>query len=194
MIRWGIVLTLVSLHLYMTSPVWHIISDVDLTGSSSSYHRYQLVNQCILHFRDWALVGSKSYGTWGWDMWDLSNQYVAIADPSGLIPLISFLTILVLGFKYLGMARKVAEEERKQELFVWALGASLFANVVAFFGISYFDQTIVVWYALLAMISVVTVAARSAQREPQADFAVTGPSLGFRTPMVTGPARGRLPD
>jgi hypothetical protein len=46
--------------------------------------------------------------------------------------------------------------ETKQALFVWAIGAALFANAVAFFGISYFDQTIVVWYALLAMISTVT--------------------------------------
>jgi hypothetical protein len=166
-IRFGIVLTLVSLHLYMTSPVWHLISDVDLTGSSSSYHRYQLVNQCIRHFWGWALVGSKSYGLWGWDMWDLSNQYVAIADPSGLVPLICFLTILVLGFKYVGLARKAAEEERQQELLVWALGASLFANVVAFFGISYFDQTIVVWYALLAMICTVTQVARNPESGPQ---------------------------
>jgi len=155
LIRWGIVGTLVSLHLYMKSPVWHLISDIDFTGSSSSYHRYQLINQCILHFREWALVGTKDFASWGWDMWDLSNQYVAIADTTGLIPLVSFLTILVLGFRYLGKARRSAPD-RRQQFFIWAFGASLFANVVAFFGISYFDQTMVAWYALLAMISAVT--------------------------------------
>jgi hypothetical protein len=40
---------------------------------------------------------------------------------------------------------------------MWALGSALFANMVAFLGISFFDQTIVVWYALLAMISAATV-------------------------------------
>jgi hypothetical protein len=45
------------------------------------------------------------------------------------------------------------------------LGASLFANVVAFFGISYFDQTIVAWYALLAMIYAATISVRRGQRD-----------------------------
>jgi hypothetical protein len=163
-IRWGIVGTLVSLHLYMKSPVWHLISYVDFSGGSSSYHRYQLINQCILHFQDWALVGTKDYASWGWDMWDLSNQYVAIADTTGLIPLLSFLAILVFGFRYLGKARRSAGD-RKQQFFIWALGASLFANVVAFFGISYFDQTIVAWYALLAMIHAATISVRRGQRD-----------------------------
>jgi hypothetical protein len=160
LIRWGIVGTLVSLHMYMHMPVWHLISDIDLTGSSSSYHRYQLINQCIVHFWDWALVGTKNYADWGWDMWDLSNQYVAIANPSGLIPLICFLAIIVLGFRYIGKARLAFKGDRSAQLFAWALGSSLFANVVAFFGISYFDQTIVAWFVLLAMIHVTLASAR----------------------------------
>ena len=52
-------------------------------------------------------------------------------------------------------ARQAAarEKEKKKALFIWAVGAALFANVIAFFGISYFDQTIVGWYGLLALIS-----------------------------------------
>jgi len=152
-IRWGIVLTLVSLHLAMKAPVWHLISRIDLAGGSSSYHRYQLVNQCILHFKDWWLFGVKSTGEWGWDMWDTANQYVSTADHSGLLPLILFLAVFAYGFKYLGGARKAVEQDKKSALFLWSLGAALFANAVSFFGISYWDQTIVAWYALLAMIA-----------------------------------------
>lgn len=160
MLRWAILITLVSLHLAMKAPVWHLVSRIDLTGSSSSYHRYQLINQCILHFWDWALIGTKNYADWGWDMWDLSNLYVGTADTAGLIPLLALLAILVYGFRYLGQARRRFAGDRRQEFFVWALGASLFANVVAYFGISYFDQTIVGWYALLAMISAIAIAPR----------------------------------
>ena len=60
------------------------------------------------------------------------------------------------GFKFLGNARKKAPDKKKR-LFLWSLGASLFANVVAFFGISYWDQTQVVWYGLLAAISAAVV-------------------------------------
>jgi len=162
-VRWGIALTLVSLHLVMKAPVWHLISRIDMTGGSSSYHRYQLLNQCILHFKDWWLIGTKNYPNWGWDMWDLSNQYVGVADESGLIPLLAFLAMIIFAFKYIGKARRLASSKR-EELFVWALGAALFANVVAFFGIGYFDQTIVAWYALLAMIPVVAYSLRKTRR------------------------------
>jgi len=165
-IRWGIVVTLVGLHLVMKAPVWHLISRIDLAGGSSSYHRYQLVNQCILHFSDWWLIGTKSPADWGWDMWDLSNQYIGTADTAGLIPLLAFLAIIVFGFKYIGRARKAACHNRGQELFLWAIGAALFANAVAFFGIDYFDQTIVAWYTLLAMIPIAALAARDVRVRP----------------------------
>ena len=150
-IRWGVALTVVALHLVMKAPVWHLISRIDITGGSSSWHRFMLVDQCIRHFGDWWLIGVKSTSSWGWDMWDTANQYVSICDNSGLLPFILFLAVLVYGFKYLGRARRAASD-KKTALFLWALGSALFANAVAFFGISYFDQTMVAWYALLAMI------------------------------------------
>lgn len=196
-IQWGIVGTLVSLHLYMKAPVWHLIAYVDLTGSSSSYHRYQLINQCILHSRDWVLVGTKNYETWGWDMWDLCNQYVLYADQAGLIPLLCFIAIIVLGFAYLGKARR-SSADRKQQLFIWALSSSLFANVVAFFGVSYWDQTIVAWYALLAIIHATVISVRrdqdsNTQRKPKDEVptmslrhreGVEVPSFGSALPVV----------
>lgn len=163
LIRWGVVATLAGGQLYMTAPVWHIISDVSLSADSSSYHRYMLVDQCIRHFWTWALVGTQNYASWGWDMWDLCNQYVATADTSGLIPLIALITILVLGFKYIGTARKHYDSDKKHEFFVWAVGCSFFANLVAFFGVSYWDQTIIGWYMVLAAVMAVTLPARIAQ-------------------------------
>lgn len=163
-VRWAIVTVLVSLHLVMKAPVWHLISRIDLSGGSSSYHRFELINQCILHFRDWFWIGTKDYANWGWDMWDLSNQYVGTADTAGIIPFLSFVAIIVFGFKFLGKARKTAARvSRKQELFIWAFAASLFANVVAFFGIGYFDQTVVAWYAIIVMIAVVS---RTVKKDP----------------------------
>lgn len=154
--RWVIVITIISLHVVMKAPVWHLISRIDVSGGSSSYHRFMLVDQCIRHFGDWWLIGVKSTGDWGWDMWDTANQYVSICDSSGLLPFLLFLAILVYGFRYLGKARKLAES-RKEQIFMWGMGSALFANAVAFFGISYWDQTQAVWYALLAAISAAVV-------------------------------------
>jgi hypothetical protein len=168
-VRRGVVALLVVIQMYLATegrPVWHVIVDADFTGSSSSWHRFMLVDQCVRHFFNWALFGTQSYGSWGWEMWDLSNQYVATADVSGLIPLVAFMTTVVVAFKYVGRARRMVAGEKQQEKLVWAIGASLFANIVAFVGISYFDQTIVGWYALLAIICAISLPARTAKLVP----------------------------
>ena len=162
--RWGLTITLVTLHLVMKAPVWALIARIDLTGSSSGYHRYQLVDQFIRRFGDWWLVGTKGNASWGWDMWDLANQYVAVGEPAGLLPFLFFLGIIVFGFRYIGKAREQARGDRRQERFIWAVGAALFANVVAFFGISYFDQTMVAWYLLLAIVGAYRIGSESRAR------------------------------
>lgn len=177
-IRWGIAFTLVSLHLVMKAPVWHLISRIDLTGGSSSWHRFMLVDQCIRHFGDWWLMGVKDTSSWGFEMWDTANQYVSTCENSGLLPFLMLVGILVYGFKYVGRARRAAGKNRKTALFMWALGSALFANMVAFLGISYFDQTIVAWYALLAMISAVTVV-RSKKALSQVQLAAAPSEAGL---------------
>lgn len=184
-IRWGIVFTLVSLHMVMKAPVWHLISRIDLSGGSSSYHRFALIDQCIRHFSDWWLMGVKSTAEWGWDMWDTANQYVGTADNSGLIPFICFIAVLVYGFKYVGKAAKRADMSRKQRLFVWALGACLFANAISFFGISYWDQTQVVWYALLAAISAVAVRVKIHTPSPLKMPAIRNDAVGATAIALT---------
>ena len=154
LLRWGILLALVGLHLVMKAPVWALISRIDLTGSSSGWHRYMLVDQCIRHFSDWWLLGFKSYNDWGWDMWDLSNQYVACALAGGVLTLALFIGIICRGYGTLGAARKRVQPKRREEWFLWCLGAALSSHVVAYFGVQYFDQVQFAWYALLAIISV----------------------------------------
>ena len=153
--RWGIVIVLVSLHMVMKAPVWALIGRISLAGGSSN-HRYELVNRTILHFSDWWLLGARDLESWGYLMHDTANEYVGQAVNGGLLGLALFITILVRCFRYIGLARRASEGDLKRELRYWALGSWLFANVVAFFGNSYFDQTILTWYVLLAVVSTAT--------------------------------------
>ena len=156
LVRWGLVLTLVGLHLTMNGPVWSLIEHIDLTGGSSSYHRYMLVDNCIRHFSDWWLLGYKDYNTWGFDMWDLCNQFVSVALTGGLVSLIAYVMIFVRTFAAIGKARKRVSGDRKKEWLLWCLGTSLFANLVAHFGINYTVQLTMSFFPLLAFISVAT--------------------------------------
>jgi hypothetical protein len=186
MLRWGMVIVLTALHLVMKAPVWALIARVDFTGSSSGYHRYQLVDQFIRHFADWWMLGTTHNAEWGWDMWDLANQYVAVGETSGLLPFIFFMAIIVSSFKMIGRARKRACD-RATESFVWAIGAAMFANVVAFFGISYYDQTMVVWYLLLAIIPI----GCAPKGQPAEDTSLLPPAgSADQSPLKHSPAFG----
>jgi hypothetical protein len=155
-IRWGIVIVLVGLQLVMKSPVWALIARIDLTGSSTSYDRFILIDNCIRHFGDWWLLGVKDYNSWGFDMWDLCNQYVAYAETGGLATLVFFLAIIVRSFGSLRKVRMAAPDDRQRNWFLWCLWAALFSHVVGYFGLGYGDQMEFVWFALLAMITVAT--------------------------------------
>ena len=158
LIRWAILIVLIALQLSMKADVWWLISHVDLVGGSS-YHRANLVDTFIKHFSDWWLIGTKDYDQWGWDMWDVSNQFVAMGLNAGLLGLVAFLIMISKAFGKLGIARRRLEKNRGNAWFMWCLGIALFGHVVAFFGTGYWDQTQIAWFALFAMISATTAGA-----------------------------------
>src|SRR5487761_51985 len=156
LVRWGIVGTLIAGQIYMTSPVWHLIDDVNVTGDSSSYHRYMLVNNTIIHFSEWWLLGYKYPNTWGWDMWDTSNLFVATAVAGGLVSLVFLIAAFSRSFGAIGKARKHVDGDRKQEWCLWCLGSALFAIVASSFGIAFLYQSQLEIYLVLGCISVAT--------------------------------------
>jgi hypothetical protein len=188
-IRWSIVAVLVSLQMVMKAPVYHLITRVDISGSS--YHRYALIDQCVRHFWDWWLIGTKSNASWGWDMWDTADQYVQTAQTAGLLGLILLIVLIVYGFKYLGRAR-LAAPDKKRQLFIWALGAAFFAQTLSFFGITLWDQSVVEWYSLLAFIGTVALARKApvADRQLQTAF---DPGTAAVATQLAGPIRWAPP-
>jgi hypothetical protein len=161
MMRWGLVLTILALAAVMKAPVWFLIARIDLTGGSSGYHRAYLIDQCIRNFFDWWLIGTKDPTLWAvggadLDLWDTQNQFVTVAETGGLLGLVFFLAYISSAFSMLGKARKFLEGQPEEWLF-WGIGASLFANVVGFFGVNLFDQSKMEWFLLLAFTTAATV-------------------------------------
>jgi len=89
-------------------------------------------------------------------MWDTANQYVNVGETSGLLSLILFMAGVIYCFKFLGKARRAAEQDRQNARFFWLFGVAMFSNLVAWFGISYYDQTQIYWYLILAMVIAVS--------------------------------------
>lgn len=160
-VRWGLVLALIGLHFTMKAPVWYILSHFDFVGGSSSWNRAYLIDTFVRHFGDWWLIGTRDNVNWGWDMWDQCNQFVMEGETGGLVALTCFIAMFTICFKKIGKARKAVQGDRQEEWFFWFLGAALFAQVMAYLGIDYFDQSKFVWYALLAIIPAATLTART---------------------------------
>ena len=153
--RRALAISLISLHMVMKAPVWFLLARIDLTGGSSGYHRAELIDQCVRHFWDWWLIGTKDAGTWAWDIWDAQDQYVLIAEQGGLAAIVFFILIMVRLYANLGNARRRVATKR-EEWALWLLGAALFSHLTSFFGINYFDQVRVSLFLLIAAICAFT--------------------------------------
>ena len=136
--RWGIVISICLLALVMKAPVWMLLAHVDFVGGSSGYHRAMLVDTSIRRFSDWWLLGTNNNQNWGWDMYDIQNEFVAEALRGGLAAFVFFVMIISRSFGQIGRARKAVDADRRQSWLMWSLGALILAHVVAFFRVRLF--------------------------------------------------------
>ncbi|MCK5605026.1 hypothetical protein KAR91_24260 [Candidatus Pacearchaeota archaeon] len=147
---WAILAVLCMLHIVMKAPVWHLIARIDLIGGSTGYHRYHLIDKAISHFFEWALLGTRSTGHWGWGLGDITNQYVGEGVEGGLLKLILFITVLVLAVKSTGKYSLVVPSEKERWL-AWGLCITLLGHCISFFGVSYFGQIRMMLFLVFAM-------------------------------------------
>ena len=182
-LRWFVVFAVISLHLVMKAPVWHLISRVSFARGSTGWYRYKLIDDFITHFDEWWFIGTESRATWfGEGYWQITNQYVAEGVNGGLLTLLLFLAIIALAFHGVGRIWRRAAQRRYRiapwtealrrdrrrpfsrraagtganTAMAWALGVALFMNCVMFTGVTYFGQAILVWYLVLAFIGSLT--------------------------------------
>jgi hypothetical protein len=163
LVRWGIVLTIVGLAMVMKAPVWYLIARMsDLTGGTG-WHRSNLIDQAIMHFDEWWLVGSTVTKHWAPngevfksdpDNMDITNNYIAEGLGGGVVRLGLFITMIVFAFKFVGRWTKDRDAALySRRMFVWSMGVCLLGHCVSFVSIAYFDQIVVMWYWILAAIS-----------------------------------------
>jgi hypothetical protein len=168
-LRWGFLALLLIMQVVMKAPLWFVFAKIDIFSGSTGWHRANVIDRTVANFFDWWLLGTKDVGKWGIWAGDITNQYILEGVRGGLIAVIFFVWIIVLAFSGLGVAMKSPDlDSRPDHRMLWALGSALFAHVTGFFSISYFDQNVVNWYLLLAMIAVgITVYGPETHPKPQ---------------------------
>lgn len=156
-IRWGFIISLITLHLVMRAPVWHLISRINVVGGSTGWHRFYLIDNAIKHFNEWWLLGIDSTLHWGPGMYDITNQFVFEGIQGGIITLALFILVIVYGFMNVGQILKTVAGGFYRYAISWALGVSLFIHCMNFMSVSYFGEIYVAWYLLLALIGSLSV-------------------------------------
>lgn len=176
MLRWLALVAYVALDLIMKAPAYYLLARIDLTGSSTSWHRAELIHAAIQHFSEWALTGTDytrhwmPYGVpWSANHTDITNYYINMGVYGGLALMLLFIAVLAKAFSYVGQSTPQRtspiqnkpshqEEESKSgvspSFLMWAFGSSLFSHAATLMSVSYFDQSVLFLYLTLAAISV----------------------------------------
>lgn len=120
-----------------------------LLAGSTGYHRYRLLDATINRLAEWAMIGSKSTYSWGWGLDDVTCQYTAWAVSGGLLALAGGVVLLFgVGWKILGGICAVSNRE---SLWLWSWIAVIAFHGLAFLGVTYFSQTIILYWVMVGI-------------------------------------------
>lgn len=153
-------LILILLQFTMESPVWYLISRIDLTGSSTGFHRSELIDSAIRHFSEWWFTGTDYTRHWmvtgvSWSdqHTDITNQYIKNGINGGIVTMFLFIMMIVNGFNLLGTSMMNIDERKiEDKMFLWLLGSTLFSHAITFLSVRYFDQSFSYYFLLLSII------------------------------------------
>jgi hypothetical protein len=161
-LRRGLVVGLIALHLYMKDPVWFVIARIsDLTGGTGWYRSY-LIDRAIFYLQDWWMLGTKDTDHWmptglvNIPGADITNQFIYEGVRGGLLTMALFIVLFAVNFSTVGRRVRAMNDDGLPERFmVWTIGCSLFAHAASFMSVSYFDQSIIFFYLTMSFVGAI---------------------------------------
>lgn len=200
-VRRGIVLLFIALLVVMKAPIWYVLARIsDVTGGDG-FHRARLLDVAFQNLDKWWLAGMPLLKTRGWMPYvnattggtDITNHFLLFGLTAGLGALVLAVVVLIVSFSRLGKALAYArtlprQRSRSVELTLWSLGVVLAIHSFNWFGISYWDQTNMLWLMHLAMVSSLT--SPASLLPPQASPSpAAAKRTGFASPLTSPPAQ-----
>ncbi len=141
----------VGLQVVMNHPVWHLITYMNVVGGSTGWHRYNLIDQAVRHFDQWALIGIRDTSGWGWGLDDVTNQYVLEGVRGGAVTLMLFMLLLTVAVKTVGRY-SLRPMSVGQQWLAWCICVSILGHCLSFVGVSYFGQIMMLLYLTFAIV------------------------------------------
>jgi hypothetical protein len=145
----------------MNDPVYFLMARIDITGGSAGWFRAALIRSALDHLDEWWAVGTDYTRHWmatgnyaNQVHTDITNHILQMGVWGGLPLVCLFIGTVAAAFSIVKKAlRRNRHAPANQQFLIWTLGAMLFGHVANFFSISYYDQSIVYYYIVLAGIA-----------------------------------------
>ncbi len=195
-VRWAAIGVYALAEILMTRPAYYLISKIDLTGSSTGWHRSKLIESAFEHLSEWWAFGTDYTGHWmpytlDNQQADITNYYLFIGIIGGLPAMLLLIAIMWRAFVWVGECVGQAPAAIQEYRFlIWCLGAGLFAHAGTSLSVAYFDQSMMFFWlnvgVISSMYSIVTMATATEKG-----------ASGAATPVVSRPVaavrRGQRP-
>jgi hypothetical protein len=194
LMRWGLVALYGVLEFVMKDPPYYLMAKIDLTGSSTGWHRSKIMEEAIAHWYEWWIAGTDytrhwmPYGIqWSADHADITNHYLEMGVLGGLPLMLLFIAVVTKAFSLIGTAAKDVEGQPASENFiVWALGSMLLAHAVTFFSVSYYDQSITFVFLTFAAAAGLQPLAQAAPAVVRQTSTYPAPFKPFKSAVASG--------
>jgi hypothetical protein len=159
-VRWAVIGAYVSAEILMTQPAYFLISKIDLTGSSTGWHRSKLIQVAFEHLSEWWVFGTDYTAHWGINTIegdrhvDVTNYYLWIGTIGGLPAMLLLIAIMWCAFVWVGKSVRNAPAALQEHRFmIWCLGAGLFAHAAMSLSMGYTDQSMMFFWLNIGIIS-----------------------------------------
>jgi hypothetical protein len=155
------IIILILMALVKTRPIWYLIAITDFVGGSTGWHRAYLIDMAIQHIDEWWLYGTEYTRHWmpyGLsavpEHCDLTNYYIHMAVFGGFPLMLTIILIFRFCFRIIQIPLHHFRKLRNQDEFtIWCIGALLFTHAITCLTISYFDNSYILFYFVVAFIS-----------------------------------------
>lgn len=189
-LRWAFVVAYLCAELLMTRPAYYLISKIDLTGSSTGWHRTRLIEAAFEHLSEWWAFGTDYTVHWmglavddeGLKS-DITNYYLWMGTIGGLLAMLLLIAMMWCAFVWVGRSvRNLPEGLRNHQFMIWCLGAGLLAHAATSMSMGYTDQSMMFFWlnigAISSMYSVVSIASAAERPPPSGQMRTFTPRLG----------------
>ncbi|MDQ8188058.1 hypothetical protein [Pelagicoccus sp. SDUM812002] len=167
---WIAFTTYVFIDLISSRPGYHVLVEkLAIVGGSTAYYRARLLDTAIRHFDEWWLFGTDYTRHWigpglgsviNGNHMDITNYYLGMGINAGLLAIVILVMIL---WKCLRATVNFINTPDTPENYpvkhsIWCIFASLASHALSSFSVSYFDQSLVFFWATVALLTSYTFA------------------------------------